>query len=165
MERTYIIPLRREWLKVPLYKRTAKAVRATRAFLQRHMKLERVKLGRMLNMNLWTNGNRNPPHKVEVSAEVMKDDEGDYVYAEVVGVAKEPLKLIAEKKKVAEKTEEVKDKSTEEKAEKEKVLKEVPFNQEQPAPIAEEHHKHHNKEEAEKDRGKYIYTKETRKER
>ncbi len=50
MERTYIIPLRKEWLKVPIYKRTKKAVKATKEFLQKHMKVETVKLGRHLNM-------------------------------------------------------------------------------------------------------------------
>ena len=166
MERTYIIPLRKEWLKAPMYRRTSRAVKATRAFLQRHMKIERVKLGRFLNMHLWTNGNKNPPHKIEVSAEVMKDDKGDYVYAEVAGVAKEALKPVVEEKKKEEKIEEVKEsKKGEEEKEKQKVLREVPLEKEQPKPIAEEHHKHHNKEEEAKDRGKYIYTKETRKER
>lgn len=167
MERTYIIPLRREWLKAPMYKRTGKAVKATRAFLQKHMKMERVKLGRFLNMHIWTNGKSNPPHKIEVSAEVMKDDDGDFVYAEMVGVKKESLKPVLEEKKKEEKIEEVKEESQKEKEaeEKQKVLKEVALEKEQPKPIAEEHHKHHNKEEAEKDREKYIYTKETRKER
>ena len=86
MERTYIIPLRKEFQKAPLYKRTKKATAATKAFLQKHMKIANVKLGRHLNMKLWSQGYRHPPHKVEVSAEVIKDKDGDYVYAELVGV-------------------------------------------------------------------------------
>ncbi len=100
MERTYIIPLRKEWMKTPIYKRTKKAVSATKSFLQKHMKVENVKLGRHLNMKLWTQGYRHPPHKIEVSVELVKDKEGDYAYAELVGVNKEVLK----KEKVEKKT-------------------------------------------------------------
>ena len=42
LERTYIIPLRREWLKVPEYKRTNKAVKAIRQFIVRHMKIYEI---------------------------------------------------------------------------------------------------------------------------
>jgi large subunit ribosomal protein L31e len=99
MERTYIIPLRKEWLKVPLYKRAKKAVSATRQFLVKHMKTPNVKLGRHLNMALWTNGVRNPPHKIEVHVEMVKDAEGDYAYAELSGKDKEILKQIKVEKK------------------------------------------------------------------
>src|SRR3989344_2511326 len=83
MERTYIIPLRKEWQKAPMYKRTKKATAATKAFLVKHMKIANVKLGRHLNMKLWSQGYRHPPHKVEVSVELIKDKEGDYVQAEL----------------------------------------------------------------------------------
>src|SRR3989344_306800 len=112
MERTYIIPLRKEWQKAPMYKRTKKATAATKAFLVKHMKIANVKLGRHLNMKLWSQGYRHPPHKVEVSVELIKDKEGDYVYAELVGVKKETLK----REKTEQKVEEVK---AEEKAIKE----------------------------------------------
>src|SRR3989344_4558909 len=39
LEREYIIPLRRTWLKVPEYKRGKKAVKAIKLFLVRHMKV------------------------------------------------------------------------------------------------------------------------------
>ncbi|HIH58827.1 MAG TPA: hypothetical protein HA360_04230 [Nanoarchaeota archaeon] len=99
MERTYIIPLRKEWQKAPMYKRTKKATAATKAFLVKHMKIANVKLGRHLNMKLWSQGYRHPPHKVEVSVELIKDKEGDYVYAELVGVKKETLKREKTEKK------------------------------------------------------------------
>ncbi len=140
MEKTFIIPLRREFQKAPMYKRTKRAVSATKIFLQKHMKTDNVKLGRHLNMKLWGKGYRNPPNKVEVSAEVIKDPDGDYVYAELVGVPKEPLKIVVEEKKegLAGKLESLtgtKEKSKaevqkeEEKKEAEKVIKEVPLKE------------------------------------
>ena len=38
-EREYIVPLRREWLKVPTYKRANKAVKALKQFIAKHMKV------------------------------------------------------------------------------------------------------------------------------
>ena len=85
LERTYNIPLRREWLKVPKYKRAKKAVAAIRKFLKRHMKAKSekdVKVGKYLNLQVWEHGIRNPPHHVKVN--VVKDDKG-VVTAELVG--------------------------------------------------------------------------------
>ena len=98
-ERTYTIPLRKEFQKAPIYKRTKKAVAALRQFLQKHMKSEDVKLGRKLNEALWQRGITNPPHKVKVTA--TKNEKGE-VHAELFGVIekKEARKEIkkAEKK-------------------------------------------------------------------
>ena len=100
MERNYIIPLRREFQKAPIYKKAQKAAYATKQFLQKHMKMENVKLGRHLNMAIWKNGPRNPPAKVEVHVEIIKDKDGDYAYAELVGKEKEVLKpIVVEKAK------------------------------------------------------------------
>lgn len=82
LERTYIIPLRREWLKVPRYKRAKKASTAVREFLAKHMKSDNVKIGNGLNMELWKHGIKNPPHKIKVS--VIKEDDGT-VKAELFG--------------------------------------------------------------------------------
>ncbi len=82
LERTYNIPLRREWHKVPAYKRSKKAMKAVRAFLQKHMKSETVKLGSHLNMHVWQHGIKRPPHHVKVTA--IKDDDG-IVRAELFG--------------------------------------------------------------------------------
>lgn len=97
IERTYIIPLRREWLKVPKYKRARKTIRALRAFLARHMKQEdllMIKLGAKLNDAVWARGIQNPPHKLKVT--VIKDDDGT-VKAELFGY-KYIVKKRAEKK-------------------------------------------------------------------
>ena len=74
LERTYTVPLRRAFVNTPRHRRTNKAVKTVRAFMQKHMKAERVKIGQHLNRFLWENGIRNPPGRVTVTA--RKDDEG-----------------------------------------------------------------------------------------
>lgn len=104
IERTYTIPLRREWLKTVKYKRAKKAVRAIREFLMRHMKAteENVKLGKYLNLELWKHSIKSPPSRVKVN--VVKDDKG-VVKAEIVGAPKETPKVEAPKKPAAKKEE------------------------------------------------------------
>ncbi len=82
IERTYNIPLRKEWLKVPKYKRSKKAVKALREFLVKHMKSENIKLGMRLNEHIWQDGIRSPPHHVKVH---VTKDESDLVKAELEG--------------------------------------------------------------------------------
>lgn len=84
VEREYTIPLRREWNKVPQYKRAKKAIRAIREFLAQHMKvrdrdLNKIKVDRFLNEEVWFRGIKNPPSKIKVKA--VK--EGDIVRAEL----------------------------------------------------------------------------------
>jgi large subunit ribosomal protein L31e len=119
MERIYNIPLRKEFQKVPNYKRASKARRAVREFLIKHMKTKEVKIGKYLNEEIWKNGPKNPPHKVNVKA--VKEE--DIVRAELVGApveAPEPKK--EEKKSVKDKLEEkVKETKTEPKKKEEKT--------------------------------------------
>ncbi|MBR9675459.1 hypothetical protein GOV05_00430 [Candidatus Woesearchaeota archaeon] len=82
LKRTYNIPLRREFQKVPMYKRSKRAVGEVIIFLKKHMKSDIVKVGKNLNEHIWKRGIKNPPHQVEVIA--IKDDEG-VVKAELVG--------------------------------------------------------------------------------
>ena len=104
--RKYIIPLRREFLKVPRYKRTTKAVKAVRNFVQKHMKVEEVKIGKYLNDLLWARGAKNPPHKVEVNVEKLEEkDKGLYAKVELTSAPKEE-KVSGKKKKIAEKLKE-----------------------------------------------------------
>jgi len=101
LERTYIIPLRREWLKTQKYKRAKKAVTGVKDFLMRHMRveLEMVKLGPKLNEEIWKHGMKNPPSRVKVT--VVKDDK-NLVTAELFGF--EMPKKKEEKKKKEERT-------------------------------------------------------------
>jgi large subunit ribosomal protein L31e len=73
IEREYIIPLRRKWIKVPRYKRANKAIRIIKEFLARHMKirdrdLNKIKLDENINEFVWLKGIRNPPIKIKVRA-------------------------------------------------------------------------------------------------
>src|SRR3989339_990072 len=94
IERTYNIPLRKEWLKVPRYKRTNKAVIALKAFLLRNMKTSEIKIGPYLNKRMWERGIKNPPHHVKVN--VVKDEKG-IVTAELFGAPVEEKKKEAKK--------------------------------------------------------------------
>ncbi|MCD4759932.1 60S ribosomal protein L31 [archaeon] len=136
MERIYNIPLRKEFQKAPRYKKTSKAMRAVKEFLTKHMKAKEVKIGKYLNEELWKNGPKNPPHKVNVKA--VKEE--DIVKAELVGApvieAPEPTK-----KTIKEKLEEkvgTKKESSEEKTPTAKKLTEKKKKKEEKTPIAKE---------------------------
>src|SRR3989344_1765656 len=93
MERVYTITLRKEIAKVPVYKKKMKAVKATREFLQHHMKNDNVKLGVHLNQYLNSRGEKNPPTRIKVNVwtETIKKDNKDItiVKAELFGAPKE----------------------------------------------------------------------------
>ena len=103
LEREYTIPLRREWRKVPRYKRTNKAVKAIKEFLARHMKirdrdLKKIKISTSLNEILWTRGIKKPPAKTRVKA--VKD--GGNVMVNAVDVP-EKIKFREARKEKTEK--------------------------------------------------------------
>src|SRR3990167_11203854 len=90
MEREYVIPLRRNWNKVPRYKRANKAIGTIKEFLVRHMKirdgdLNKVKIDRYLNEFVWFRGIRKPPARIKVKAR----KEGDIVKVELAEIPKE----------------------------------------------------------------------------
>jgi len=95
LERTYTVPLRKEYLKAPNWKRTPKAVIALKQFLAKHMKAKEIRLGKEVNDLIWKNGIRNPPHKIKVN--VSKNKEG-VVTAELFGLVKKEKKSKKEKK-------------------------------------------------------------------
>jgi large subunit ribosomal protein L31e len=79
LEREYVVPLRRGFLKVPQYRRAKKAIRVLREFIAKHMKVEdrdlrKVKVDRFLNEELWFRGIKKPAGKIKVKA--VKDSEG-----------------------------------------------------------------------------------------
>lgn len=111
LERTYNVPLRKEYMKAPRWSRTKKAVTALRQFLAKHMKSEDVRLSKELNESMWKHGIQNPPHHVKVKA--VKDDKG-VVKAELFSAEKPASK----KKAPAEKKKESKTAKVEPQAEK-----------------------------------------------
>ncbi|MFH0978545.1 MAG: 50S ribosomal protein L31e [Candidatus Woesearchaeota archaeon] len=117
LERTYNVPLRREFLKVANYQRAKKAMNALQAFLKRHMKSSDISIGRRLNMKIWERGITNPPHHVKVTA--IKFDDGT-VKAELVGFPideKKKEKRKAKKEKAEPKTADSKPETAEAKTE------------------------------------------------
>jgi ribosomal protein L31E len=161
LERSYNIPLRREWLKAPRWKRTKKAVKAAREFLQKHMKSDNVKLGKYLNEYIWNHGGSNPPHHIKVN--VTKDSEG-MVIAELEGAPKPEIKeekpkkgvekKAEEKKEEASKKEEPKDEEKKPEVKKEEPKKEEVKEEKKPAPKKEAPKKEKPKPEPKKEEPK-----------
>jgi large subunit ribosomal protein L31e len=128
MERLYTIPLRKEFRKAPNYKRTYRAIKAIRDFIQRHMKCDNVKIGTHLNIEMWKHGRKNPPPRIKVKAVKEKikdkDKEIEYVIVELPHIKIEkPKKETKKKEKPKEEIVEVK--SDEHKIEEEKEKHEV----------------------------------------
>jgi len=142
LEREYIIPLRNKWKRVPRYKKANKAIKAIKEFLVKHMKirdndLNKVKIDKYLNEEIWFRGIRKPPSKIKVRA--IK--EGDIVKVELaelpvnlkfkklreekieqkaVEVAEEKTKKLEEKVKEEKKEEKPEDKKDEKESEEKK---------------------------------------------
>jgi large subunit ribosomal protein L31e len=73
LERTYVIPLKREYLKVPKYKRTSRAIKTIKKFIAKHMKVSdrdfsKIKLDPYFNNYIWKQGKKSPPNKIKIKA-------------------------------------------------------------------------------------------------
>ena len=91
--REYVIPLRNKTDRVPRYKRANKAVKTIKEFLVRHMKvrdgdLNKIKIDKYLNEEIWHRGIKKPPAKIKVK--VTKDEGTGFVNVEL---AEMPVKL------------------------------------------------------------------------
>lgn len=128
----HTIPLRRDFIKVPKYRRAKRAVNFIKKYVKRHSKQENIKIGSELNQHIWENGIRNPPGKVKV--EILVDE--DVAIVNLPGLLQPKEETKAEDKKEskkekedskdstkATKTEKVEEKTTSKKEEKEDDLK------------------------------------------
>jgi large subunit ribosomal protein L31e len=149
LERVYNVPLRQEFLKVPIFKRAKKAVKALKEFLEKHMKSDKVKIGKYANLKIWENSIKNPPHHIKVVAK--KDEEGN-VFAELEGAPVEkPVEPVKKKEtknedKKATTVEEKDIKALEEKVEiakEEKAEKSLDIEKEEIKELKKDHHKMH----------------------
>ena len=125
LEREYIVPLRKGWLKVPKYKRANKAVKAIRQFLVRHMKiydrdLKKVKIDILLNNELRFRGMRKPPAKIKVKARKFDNNLVKAELVEIPQVIKYKIEREKRKKEAAEKKKVKEEKPVEKKEEAEK---------------------------------------------
>ena len=73
MERVYVIPLR-DAKTAPHTKRSPKATRVVREFIQKHMKSDDVKMDSSVNEKIWERGIQKIPPKIKVKA--TKDEDG-----------------------------------------------------------------------------------------
>jgi large subunit ribosomal protein L31e len=129
-ERIYVIPLRKKFLKVPIYRRSEKAVSLIKSFLMKHMKVEVVKIGKYLNLEIMKHGRKNPPGKIKVKAVKdkvkVKEKEIEVVKAELINAPAEVKKEEAKSEKKEEIKVQEESKKEEVKTEKEeKEKKEV----------------------------------------
>lgn len=105
-EKVFTINLKREFKKDSRWKKSNRASREVRRYLEKHMKSDDVKIGSSINEEIWRKGDQKPPSKIKVRA--VKDDDGT-VKAELFGfVAPEVEEPKEEKKK--DKKEEKKEK-------------------------------------------------------
>ncbi|HLD07384.1 MAG TPA: hypothetical protein VJC16_07700 [Candidatus Nanoarchaeia archaeon] len=74
LERQYTVPLRTHWLRAPRNRRSKKAIIGLRGFIIRHMKAGSVKISVPVNLAIWKQGMRRPPHHITIVAK--KDSEG-----------------------------------------------------------------------------------------
>jgi len=134
LEREYIVPLRKSWLKVPRYKRAPRAINAIRQFIAKHMKVEerdikKVKIDKWLNQEMWFRGIKKPPAKIKVKA-IKKEgvvtvalvdlpDKVKFAIAREKKKAEAVAKKKAEKKKAEEKVKAAEEAKKKEVAEKE----------------------------------------------
>src|SRR3989344_2950289 len=104
LEREYVIPLRKGFLKAPRYRRAKKAIKIIREFLVRHMRvaerdIKNVKIDMYLNNEVWFRGIKKPMNKIKVKA-VKRNG---IVYVELADIP-EHVKFLMEKEKKAKET-------------------------------------------------------------
>ena len=132
LEREYIIPLRKEWMKVSNYRRTGRAVKEIKKFIARHMKVsdrdvDKVKLDVYLNNEIWFKGRRNPPAKIKVKA--RKD--GEIVHVTLAEMPEQLKFLKAKHTKMHKPSETKKEAKVEKKEESTDEKKEIEQEKEQ----------------------------------
>lgn len=72
-EKTFTVPLTGA-MASPRRKRSARALRLLKEYIQRHVKPERIVITEEVNRLLWAKGIRKPPRSIRVR--VVKDKEG-----------------------------------------------------------------------------------------
>ena len=136
LEREYIVPLRKGWLKVPKYKRASKAVKTLKQFIAKHMKVydrdtRKIKIEQILNNEIRFRGMKKPLAKIKVRA--VKYD-NDIVRVELVNIP-EKIKFarLREAKQAAKLAEKAKAKPEKAKPEEEKKEDEIEGKKEEEA--------------------------------
>jgi len=114
-EKIHTIPLRKAF-RGGRKKRAKKAISLIREYLQRHMKVDEVKIGKTINESVWAKGIQKPPRRVRIHSTV----ENNVAYAELIGTdIKTPS--ASEIKEKEKKKKEKKEKIKEERKERKKM--------------------------------------------
>lgn len=127
LQREYVVPMRRGFLKVPCYRKAKKAVLVLKQFIAKNMKVEnrdikKVKLDMYLNEEIWHRGIKNPLHKIKVKA----TKRAGIVYvelAEIPDFVKYKMQKVEKRLSRVQKVEPKPESKPEEKTEEEKVEK------------------------------------------
>ena len=118
MERIYTIPLRREFSKVPRWKKAKKSIKTIKEFAIKHMKGKEAKISNKLNELIWSMGGKKVIPRVKVK---MKKEE-EIVYVKLPDEKEEVKKIkVKPKEKIKEK---LKKEETKKEAEKKEIKKE-----------------------------------------
>ncbi len=120
VERIYNIPLRRDVVMSPKWRRSKKAINVIQAYLLKHTKVSNIKLSRWINEFVWEKGGKNPPAKITLKVSI--DKEKNIARAELAELPKKATRKLETKKK-----EEAKAKRVEE---KKPQIEEVPAEEE-----------------------------------
>jgi len=140
--RKYVVPLRSEWLQVPRWRRSKRAVDGLRSFIIKHTKVKNVRISKLVNEQIWSRGGKNPPHKIEVNAKIStekiqdkktkKEVDVPFVEVELTQISKRAERLEKKKEdrlkkfKKSESPKEKKEEKSEDKESfKEKVKKKI----------------------------------------
>lgn len=83
LERFYTIPLKIA-LRVPRWRRAARAIRFMRSFIARHMKADVVKLDPLVSEYIWSRGAKKPPRRVKVKASKYRVGEETVVWVDLI---------------------------------------------------------------------------------
>jgi large subunit ribosomal protein L31e len=75
-ERIYTIPFSKVVYgrKIPRAKRTPRAMRHLRSFIQRHLRSENIVITSEVNEFMWTRGIQHPPRRIRIRAVKTEDD-------------------------------------------------------------------------------------------
>jgi len=130
-EREYNVPLRHDWLKVPRWRRSKRAVDALRVFVVKHTKMDDVRISRWVNETIWAKGAKTPPHHILVKVKKVsekKDKETfEHIDVELPKITKRAERIEKKFKAIVEriKKEELPKRAETPKAEAEKLIETI----------------------------------------
>ncbi|TXT56558.1 MAG: 50S ribosomal protein L31e [Candidatus Thorarchaeota archaeon] len=73
-ERIYTVPLRKAYWTGTRLRRTNRAVRILREFVERHMKPEELEIQPEVNERIWSRGIEKPPRRIRIRATKNSDN-------------------------------------------------------------------------------------------